>query len=58
MVGRGGFRILSLGGKEGEKVGEVARIGFDGMGRRSTLGGEHVEEERKLRGVFLPRCDR
>src|SRR5262245_59249214 len=52
MVGRRRLRVLALGGEEGEEIGKVAGVGLDGMGRRAALGRQHVEEERKFRGVF------
>jgi len=42
------LRVLALGGKEGEELGQVPCIGLDGVGCGAALGGEHVEEERKL----------
>src|SRR5262245_52837734 len=52
MVGRRRLRVLALGGEEGEEIGKVAGVSLDGMGRRAALGSQHVEEERKFRGVF------
>ena len=37
MIGRRGLRRFPLGGKEGEELGKVARIGLYGMGRRAAL---------------------
>jgi hypothetical protein len=48
MIGRRGLRRFPLGGKEGEELGKVARIGLDGVGGRAALGGQHVEKERQL----------
>ena len=53
MVGGRGLCRLALGGEEGEKLREVARIGVDGMGGGAALGHQHVEELRKL-GSALP----
>jgi len=42
------LRVLALSGKEGEELRKVPRIGLNGVDCGAPLGGEHVEEERKL----------
>ena len=51
MLGRGRLRFLALGGEEGEELGQVPRIGLDGVGGGTSLRHQHVDEERKLRGA-------
>ncbi len=48
MIGGRGLGRLALGGEEGEELGEVARIGVDGVGGGAALRHQHVEKERKL----------
>ena len=44
MIGRGVCRVLALGRKKGQELGQVARIGLDGVGRGAALGAQHVEK--------------
>ena len=48
MIRARGLSRFAFAGEKGEKLREIARIGFDGVGCGAALRHQHVEEELKL----------